>query len=590
MSLPSIVIRLEKRRKLMINLKPLKVYLKQNSATSFTYLKLVRLFHSTKRRFPRSYSSWIRQTEKIIPYVEQTINNQICILLDADGINEKELITLVESVKSQGYPYWHLLICCSDSNSNKVKIAELGADDKRISYYEKDNNQVGCDSTSKNDWLLILTGDLLLSTHCFSEFNVAINNLPNSTLVYSDHDQLSRLTHRHSPNFKPDWNPDLYYTTDYIQNCCIYSMEMLLELKVVNIEFCRDFCYLLTLKISKADNKAVIQHVPKVLFHRVKVIPQLDIELAGQALKQTLKNEKLIVQRDGNNGLTVTWPIPEKEPLVSLIIPTRNGHDILKQAVDSIIDKTSYKNYEIIIVDNQSDCEQTLAYMRQLELNYDSIRILKYDQAFNYSAINNFAVRHTSASVIGFINNDVEVISPDWLTHMLSNALRPGIGCVGAKLYYANNTIQHAGVIVGMFGCAGHSHKHYKRQSKGYCGRLVNTQNYSAVTAACLLMRKDIFKKVNGFNETDLSVAFNDVDLCLKVEQLGLRNLWTPFAELYHHESISRGLDVKPEQIDRANKEIKYMHDTWNTQMYPDPAFNINLSLTSEDFSITRHI
>lgn len=172
---------------------------------------------------------------------------------------------------------------------------------------------------------------------------------------------------------------------------------------------------------------------------------------------------------------------------------------------------------------------------------------------------------------------------------MLSNALRPDIGCVGAKLFYANETIQHAGVIVGMFGCAGHSHKHFKRESKGYCQRLVHAHNYSAVTAACLLIEKDIFKQVNGFNEADASVAFNDVDLCLKIEQLGFRNLWTPFAELYHHESISLGLDVRPEQIARSKKEVAYMKKTWHTETYNDYAYNPNLSYISEGFSIARN-
>ena len=216
------------------------------------------------------------------------------------------------------------------------------------------------------------------------------------------------------------------------------------------------------------------------------------------------------------------------------------------------------------------------------------MRGVPYDLPFNYSAINNYAVDHENGEILGLSNNDVEVISNNWLTEMVSHALRANIGCVGAKLYYANNTLQHAGVIVGMHGCAGHSHKFYKRASLGYFERLIHVQNYSAVTAACLLIRKEVFKQVAGFDEQNLTIAFNDIDLCLKVKNLNLHNLWTPHAELYHHESISRGVDTKPEQIERANKEIEYMHNAWNTQNFNDPAYNINLSVACEDFSITR--
>ncbi len=207
---------------------------------------------------------------------------------------------------------------------------------------------------------------------------------------------------------------------------------------------------------------------------------------------------------------------------------------------------------------------------------------------FNYSQINNYAVAHTDAEVIGLVNNDIEVISNNWLDEMVANAIRPEVGCVGAKLNYPNDTVQHAGVIIGLGGVAGHSHKHFDRDAVGYFGRLVVAQNLSAVTAACLLVRRDVFLSVDGLNEEKLAVAFNDVDFCLKVRQAGYLNVWTPFAELYHHESVSRGSDVTPDKIKRFMGEISYMKETWKTHKNADEYYNKNLSLNVEDFSYSK--
>jgi GT2 family glycosyltransferase len=574
----------------MINWKPLKAFLRRNRATSFAYKKLVRLYYQTMRRFPRNYSNWIELSENLTKNTTQDFHSPILILLDADTKNESELTTLIKSVNNQDYPFWRLAIYYSQNNKKLPVIKSLLKNDQSA-LYQKELHELGHEIVDVNKegkaWVMMLTGDFLLSCHCLTEFMLSATN---ASLTYSDHDELSRKNQRKKPNFKPDWNPDLFYSQDYIENCCIYKAGLIAELGFSKLSFSRDFLYNLTLKISKNDKHFSINHVPKVLFHKIKTLPKLNAGLAKQALRQTFGNELLEVKSNPQGGLLINWPIPDTQVLVSLIIPTRNGYDILKQAVDSIVEKTTYKNYEIIIVDNQSDCQKTLDYLALLEQQFTTIRVLPYDLPFNYSAINNFAVQHANGDILGFINNDIEVISPNWLTEMVSHALRPEIGCVGAKLYYPNNTVQHGGVIVGMWGCAGHSHKYYKRRFRGYCDRLIQVQNYSAVTAACLLIRRHLFEQVSGFNEQNLSIQFNDVDLCLKVKSLNLYNLWTPHAELYHHESISRGLDIKPEQIDRSNKEVAYMHNTWNTQNFNDPAYNINLSLSCEDFSLTRQV
>jgi len=239
-----------------------------------------------------------------------------------------------------------------------------------------------------------------------------------------------------------------------------------------------------------------------------------------------------------------------------------------------------------LILDNGSVESETLDFFEQIQKEDRRVRVLRYDHPFNYSAINNFGVLHAHGDVIGLVNNDIEVISAEWLTEMLSHALRPDIGCVGAKLYYSNDTLQHGGVILGIGGVANHSHKNFERDSAGYFGRLFNYQNYSAVTAACLLVRREVYDQVGGLDEVNLAIAFNDVDFCLKVREAGYRNLWTPYAELYHYESISRGVEDTPEKQTRFRGEVEFMKNKWSTVLDFDPFYNINLTKSREDFSI----
>nr|WP_301011612.1 glycosyltransferase family 2 protein [Halomonas sp.] len=280
------------------------------------------------------------------------------------------------------------------------------------------------------------------------------------------------------------------------------------------------------------------------------------------------------------------WPVPTPQPLVSLLVPTRDGVEILKPCVDAILERTDYRHFELLILDNQSSCSKTLAYMAEVEKRDSRVKVLRWNHDFNYSAINNFGAKHSKGDIIGLINNDVEPIDGEWLTEMVSQASRPEVGCVGAKLYYPNGTIQHGGVVLGVGGVAGHAHRFFQHNEEGYAGRLQLVQNLTAVTAACLLLRREVFEKVGGLNEPDLAVAYNDVDLCLKVHELGLRNLWTPYAELYHHESISRGADDTPKKRARALKEARYMRKQWGPLLDKDPAYNPNLTLAHEDFSL----
>ncbi len=338
-------------------------------------------------------------------------------------------------------------------------------------------------------------------------------------------------------------------------------------------------------------------HIPRVLYHW-RTIEGSTALASGEksyttdagikALRDYFANQQPGVEVDAGlvpNTYRVRYPIPEPAPLVSLLIPTRDRRSLTETAVRSILEKSTYTNFEILILDNGSVEADTLEFFRQIQLEDRRVKVLAYDFPFNYSAINNFGARHARGSVIGLVNNDVEVINPEWLTEMVSQCLRPEIGCVGAKLYYSNDTVQHGGVILGIGGVGGHSHKHFPRHHPGYFSRLLLTQSLSAVTAACLLIRKEIFEHVNGLDEENLHVAFNDVDFCLKVREAGYRNLWTPYAELYHYESISRGAEDSPEKIARFTREVNFMKSKWGKHLEVDPFYSKNLTKDREDFS-----
>ena len=278
------------------------------------------------------------------------------------------------------------------------------------------------------------------------------------------------------------------------------------------------------------------------------------------------------------------FAVPEPQPLVSLIIPTRDRADLLRACVGSIRDRTTYANYEILVIDNGSSEPQTLAYLKELTQT-PNIRVLAYDRPFNYSAINNFAVGAARGEIVGLVNNDIEVISPGWLTEMVSWAAQPDVGCVGAKLYYPDDTIQHAGVILGVGGVANHAHLHLPRTAAGYFGRAVVVGNWSAVTGACMLVRRSVYLEAGGLDAENLAVAFNDVDFCLRVRECGYVNVWTPYAELRHHESVSRGRDDTPEKRQRFVQEVGYMQNRWGATLERDPYYSVNFSRAMPAFS-----
>ncbi len=434
-----------------------------------------------------------------------------------------------------------------------------------------------------------------MAPHALAIFARTIAEHPESPVFYADEDGVDHKDIRHSARFKPDWNPDLFYSCNYLGRPVVYKCSDVRKAGCFRGNYGDWAEYDLLLRMKHESDSRII-HIDHVLYstqgnrrryNEDRLPVPKTLPFGHNPLIDYFKEVPGVIIEKGlvEGSRRVRWPILNKQPLVSLIIPTRNGKELVQQCVESIVEKTTYANYEILLVDNQSDDVSALEYFRDLD-GRPNITVLRYDQPFNYSAINNFAVKKAKGSIVGFVNNDIEVISPNWLGEMVSHALREDIGCVGAKLYYPNGSIQHGGVIVGYGGGAGHAHKDLPREDSGYMDRLKLVQNYSAVTAACLVMRKSVFDEVDGLNEKDLAVNFNDTDLCLKVRAKGYRNLWTPYAELYHHESVSRGEDLTPEKQTRYEKEVAYMKRVWHTDTWKDPAYNSNLSLKREDFAL----
>lgn len=529
----------------------------------------------------------------------------ITVLLPTWNTPERWLRACLDSVLAQAYPHWELCIADDASTEPHVRrvLEEYAARDARIRIVYRERN--GHISAASNSALALATGEFValldhddeLAPHALLCVAEAVQAHPDAAVIYSDEDKLDEHGRRYDPHFKPDWNPDLLYSQNYISHLGVYRTEWVRHVGGFREGYEGSQDYDLVLRCTAGLDPSRIVHIPQVLYHwralagsTAARIGEKDYASAAglRALRDHIEHENPNATVEPGPYPTtyrVRWPIPAPAPLVSLIISTRDGHDLLKKCVDSILERTTYRNFEILIIDNQSICESTLKLLRYYETS-PNIRVLSYDAPFNYSAINNFAVTQARGKLIGLINNDIEVITPDWLTEMVTHAIRPEIGCVGAKLYYSDGSIQHAGVVLGIGGVAGHAHKHLAGDAPGYFSRLALTQNLSAVTAAVLVVRRETFEAVGGLDAEHLTIAFNDVDFCLKVQQRRLRNLWNPYAQLYHHESKTRGSDSTSERQRRFKAEIGTMRSRWSNLLDRDPAYSPHLSLTHEDFSL----
>ncbi|WP_054996665.1 glycosyltransferase [Pseudomonas ficuserectae] len=509
----------------------------------------------------------------------------------------------VDSVRSQLYTNWEL--CLADDASTNPAVIEylksLKAQDKRIKVvFRGSNGHISQASNSalgvaKGLFVALMDNDDLLPAHALYWIARTIRENPDAGLIYSDEDKIDTEGNRSSPYFKSDWNEFLFRSQNMVCHLGAYRRDLVNEVGQFRVGFEGAQDYDLALRCIEKLKRDQIIHIPRVLYHWR--IHAGSTAMAGDekpyAALAGVKALDEHLERQGRIGSTELLPtgqyrvhynLPTALPLVTLVIPTRNAYALVKQCIDSIKSLTTYKNYEIILIDNGSDDPESLEYFAQIGQE-ENIRVLRDDGPFNYSALNNAAVRIAKGELIGLINNDIEVITPEWLSEMVSIALQPKVGAVGARLWYPDNRLQHGGVVVGIGGVAGHAHKYLPKGAHGYFCRAELIQEFSAVTAACLIIKKSIFDEVGGLDEQHLKIAFNDVDFCLRVQEAGYLNVWTPFSELYHHESATRGLEDTPQKQERFGLEIRYVKNRW-PNILVDYTYNPNLTLDHEDFSL----
>ena len=496
----------------------------------------------------------------------------------------------VASVEQQAYENWELLLV-DDASTNPTTLEALrkvGRHDPRIRVFRLEKksgisaaSNVGIEA-ARGTWMSLLDHDDVLEPDALFQTVKLLQQHPDADLIYSDEDKLTEDGFE-APMFKPDWSPDFFLSYNYL--CHFTTIRLALVRDLGGFRSTYDFAqdYDLFLRVMSLTKR--IHHVPRILYHwrRSEGSTSTNIRSKPNALEAARRSLSDYLAREQQPGhVAIDWRTHgfrirrhlREEKKISIIIATRDRIDLLARCIASVEAKTSYENYEIVLVDNDSQSEEARDFFR----NFPH-RLLHYEGPFNYSAINNFAVEHTDAPWLLFLNNDTEVISSGWLTAMAEHVQRPEVGAVGARLLFRDETIQHAGVVLGVRGMVKHAFYRFPAESPGVCRQLQVTRNYSAVTAACLLTRRVVFQEVGGFDEEHLPVIFNDVDLCLKMRQAGYFIVYTPFAKLYHDQSASRRASVEP-------SEAAVLRERWPEMVAHDPFYNPNLSRERADFSL----
>ena len=544
--------------------------------------------------------SLTQEIEKKI--IDFKIKPLISIIMPVYNVDPKWLDLAIESIKSQWYDNWELCIA-DDKSTNKSTIdylKNISSLKIKVKFLEKNLNISGASNEAikmaKGEYIALIDNDDEITPDALYEIVKAINETE-AEFIYSDEDFISTEGECSNPHFKPDFSPDLLLSHNYITHFTCFKKELLNKVGYFNSKFDGSQDYDLFLRLTEKTSK--IYHIQKVLYHwrtlesstsaNSEAKPEA-IERGKLVLEETLKRRGIDATVEHGNlhhYFRVKYAIKER-PLVSIIVPFKDKPELLRMSINSVLEKSTYQNYEIIGISNNSKDPETFRVMAELEKKDPRVSFYEYNVEFNYADINNHAVKtHAKGEHILLLNNDIEVISPDWIEAMLEHSQRAEVGCVGAKLYFPNDTIQHAGIIIGLGGYAGHSHKMYPRDNPGYFNRLNVVQNLSAVTAACLMIKKSIYNEVNGMDAVKFKVAYNDVDFCLRVLKKRYLNIFTPYAQMYHHESISRGYETTPEKITRFQTEKDALFERHKDILTScDPYYNPNLTHDREDFSI----
>ncbi|MBM3535863.1 MAG: glycosyltransferase family 2 protein [Alphaproteobacteria bacterium] len=552
------------------------------------------------RRWIESYDELTEADRAAIAAHIRTLGDPplISVVVPVFNTDEGHLRAMLDSVKAQLYPNWELCIADDASTAPHVRavLDEYAKQDARVKVVFRERN--GHISAASNSALALASGshvalldhDDLLAEHALYLAAVAIGEHPDADVFYSDEDKINDAGRRTEPYFKPDFGIDLLLGQNFVSHLGVYKREAIEAVGGFRLGFEGSQDYDLVLRIL-ARTKGPVIHLPWVLYHW-RLFPGAGTFSSTQVEKASDAGRRAIAAYLESKGVEAEiqpWvhayhktvrADPPAWPKVSVIVPTRDHLAVLKTCVEGVLDRTDYENIELVIADNDSKEAETLAYFEQVRRN-PRVRVIDFPGPFNYSAINNAAIRASTGEIVLLLNNDIEVIDRGWLKDMVKHALRPEVGAVGAKLLYPDNTLQHGGVVLGLNGVAGHLHAGVPADSPGYFGWLKLTHDVSAVTAACLAMRRSVFDDVGGLDEINLKVAFNDVDLCLKITEKGHAIIWTPEATLYHWESKSRGNDLSSQHFARFQSEVAHMRERWGPRLDNDPFFNPNLSLST---------
>jgi len=559
--------------------------------------------------WPKLYDQWVRECDTFAAAdriaVQQGLRNLpehplISVLLPVYNPDLELLRRAIDSLKNQVYPNWQL--CMADDASTDVRVRSFleteAAGDPRIQImFRETNGHIAACSNSAlalatGEWNALLDQDDALAPHALAEVVAEINAHPKAGLIYSDEDKIDLAGVRSHPFFKTDWNPELFLAQNYVHHLGVYRASLLREIGGFRPGFDGSQDYDLALRCLERLEPGQVRHIPRVLYHWRAVPGSLADqpnakpyarEAARRAIADHLKRRgipsKVTPCPENPDSHRVIYEVPTPAPLVSIIIPTRDRVSFLRQCVESVRARTEYAPFEIIVVDNGSSELESIDYLNDLSNSGGQVRTMRDEGPFNFSRLNNDAAQQARGSMLVFLNNDVEVTDPGWLSEMIGHGARPDVGAVGARLWYPDGTLQHGGVVLGLGGVAGHAHHRVPRGHPGHFNRGFLQQNCSAITAACMLVRKSVFEELGGFNELDVGVNFNDIDFCLRLREHGWRIVWTPYANLVHHESASRGTRTSRAKLDLFVREATYMQTKWGRELLADPFYSVNMCL-----------
>lgn len=565
------------------------------------------------RRNSPAYWQWLREEERSFAsyykYVVDQDSSRISICIPMYKPNMQHFKKAVQSVINQTDNSWELCLAddCSNSDDLTLFIDELrnkyGTAKVKFKQRQENGNISKCTNTAislaTSEWILLLDQDDELSAHIIYVLRAAISSNPGALLIYTDEDKIDDKGKRFDPYFKSSFNPELLRSHNLFTHALAFNKRLIQKIGEFKSEYdgAQDYDFVLrAIEVVRPDQ---IIHIPRILYHwraHVKSTALCSeakpyaMQSGCRALQEHLKRLNVAgnVELNNNNSFRISYQLPENHPLVSVIIPTRDQTQLVRRLLEGLENKTDYRNIEVILVDNGSSSSSFHAFSRIFEDKPSKLkkRLIRIDEEFNYSRLNNCAIKFSEGKFLCLLNNDTEIVHDSWLKELISICNRNEVGAVGPMLLYPDHTVQHAGIVLGIGGWAGHLHKGFPVDHPGSANRLQVNSNFTAVTGACLVTPRAVWDELGGFNETKLKVACSDVDYCLRIWQIGKQVIYTPHARLIHHESKSRGHEDTPIKKQRFRSEVLYMKANWKKVIANDPFYNPNFTLTKEDCSL----